>query len=69
MPQPLPVNNFTDSKAALLIYANPVFHDRTKHFETYLFFVGEKVVAGVIKVLKIHTNDQPADMIICCAAN
>ncbi|KAK1433709.1 hypothetical protein QVD17_10624 [Tagetes erecta] len=58
----LPVPLFCDNKAAVLISANPVFHERTKHFETDLHFVRERVMAGVLNVQKIHTSEQPADI-------
>ncbi|GKA51918.1 ribonuclease H-like domain-containing protein [Tanacetum coccineum] len=37
------------SVTAIQIAANPVFHERTKHFELDVHFVREKVLAGVIK--------------------
>ncbi|KAK1431336.1 hypothetical protein QVD17_07793 [Tagetes erecta] len=58
----LPVPIYCDNKAAVLISANPVFHDRTKHFESDLHFIREKVVSGMFRVEKIHTLDQPADI-------
>nr|GEV88255.1 hypothetical protein [Tanacetum cinerariifolium] len=43
---------YCDNSLAIQIAANPVFHERTKHFELDVHFVREKVLAGVIKTVK-----------------
>lgn len=58
-----PVDLCCDNKSALLLAANPVFHKRTKHLETYVHFVREKVAAGVIKTIKIESINQVADIL------
>ncbi|KAJ0522207.1 putative RNA-directed DNA polymerase [Helianthus annuus] len=40
-----------DNIVALSIALNPVFHDKTKHFEVDLFFLREKIAAGIIKAV------------------
>lgn len=42
---------------------NPIFHERTKHFEKYLHFVREKISNGVLKIVKVNSFDQNADIL------
>ncbi|KAD4384488.1 hypothetical protein E3N88_24656 [Mikania micrantha] len=58
----LPVSLFCDSSATISIAANPVFHERTKHFELDLFFLREKISSGCIKAEKINSKNQVADI-------
>nr|GEX20323.1 ribonuclease H-like domain-containing protein [Tanacetum cinerariifolium] len=58
----LPVPNNCDNNVAIQIVANPVFHEKTKHFEIELFFLREKVLNGVVKTVKVKSEDNVADI-------
>ncbi|GJV81291.1 ribonuclease H-like domain-containing protein [Tanacetum coccineum] len=58
----LPVNLHCDSNSVIKIAANPVFHERTKHFEIDLHFVREKILKGVVKTMKVDYANQIADV-------
>jgi len=48
---------FVDNQAAIAISNNPVFHNKTKHFNIKLFFLREVQQKGEVKLLYCKTED------------
>ncbi|KAH9650014.1 hypothetical protein KPL70_026198 [Citrus sinensis] len=52
-----------DSSSAIYLSKNRVHHKRTKHIDVKLHFIRNEVSKGVIKMVKVHTDSNPADML------
>ena len=52
----------SDSQSALHLAKHQVFHERSKHIDVKLHFVRDIVNKGEVKIEKVSTEDNPADM-------
>lgn len=57
------VQIYCDSQSSISLAKNAVFHERTKHMKTKLYFVRDMISDGFIQVLKTATTQNPADML------
>ena len=53
---------YSDSQSCIHLSKNPTFHDRTKHIEIKYHFIRDKVTQGEVKIEKVSTEDNPADI-------
>ena len=54
---------YCDSQSAIHLTKDQMFHDRTKHIDVKYHFIREVIAQGNVKVKKIGTEDNPADML------
>ena len=54
---------FCDSQSAIQLAKNQVYHARTKHIDVRYHFIREIIKDGGVIMQKIHTTDNPADML------
>ncbi|GKD04720.1 hypothetical protein Tco_1179694 [Tanacetum coccineum] len=54
---------YIDNESTICIVKNPVYHSKTKHIAIRHYFVREAYEKKLIQVLKIHTDDNVADLL------
>ncbi|GKA76465.1 putative ribonuclease H-like domain-containing protein [Tanacetum coccineum] len=54
---------YIDNESTICIVKNPVFHSKTKHIEIRHHFIRDAYEKKLIQVLKIHTDDNIADLL------
>jgi len=52
----------SDSQSAIHLSNNSAFHSRTKHVDLKYHFIQSMLEDGELKLIKIHTSQNPADM-------
>ncbi|GKC97812.1 hypothetical protein Tco_1168087, partial [Tanacetum coccineum] len=55
---------YIDNESTICIVKNLVFHSKTKHIEIRHHFIRDAYEKKLIQVLKIHTDDNVADLLI-----
>jgi hypothetical protein len=53
-----------DNKSAIALTKNPVFHDRSKHIQTWFPFIRQCVDNGDIDIQFVCTEDQLSDIMM-----
>ena len=54
---------FTDSQSGIHLAKNSALHSKTKHIQLWYHFIRSVLEDGQLKLEKVHTNDNPADML------
>ena len=58
-----PTNIYCDNQSSIKLCYNPVFHEKSKHFQIDFHFTRQQVEDNTIKVEFISSKDQPADIL------
>lgn len=52
-----------DSQCTISLLKNQVIHERTKHIDIWMHYIGDIKVQGILEVKKVATEDNPTDML------
>ena len=64
LPLDRPITLFMDSKSALCLANNPMYHKRSKHIDIKYHWIREKVGEdGVVYLIHVRTEDMVADVL------
>jgi hypothetical protein len=58
-----PTHLYCDNQGSIKLSYNPMFHEKSKHFEIDFHFIRQKVEDNIIKVEFIPSQEQPADIL------
>lgn len=50
-----------DNLSAIHLCKTPAHHEKTKHIDIKFHFIKNELLRGAVKMVKIHTNVNPAD--------
>lgn len=52
-----------DSSSAIQLSKNPKYHEGTKYIDARMHFIREEISTGIVDVIKIASEINPADML------
>lgn len=52
---------FCDRSSVIHLCKNSTYHEKIKHIDVKLRFIRNKVLKGVVRVVKIYKDENPAD--------
>lgn len=57
------VEVYCDSSSAIYLSKNTTHHEKTKHIDIKLHLIRNVISKGVIRMVKVHTDNIPAHML------
>lgn len=52
-----------DNSSTLCLARHQTYHEKSKHIDVRLHFIREEIEKGAVKVFKVDTSENPADML------